>query len=179
MGHCVINFDADGKFAFNDDFTDIATVTPGGRVVVEVDYGAHDRRVTIQRAGNGVERIYKVDGDVRPFDDEAKAWLTETLTFLLRRTGFMAEERARWILDRRGIQGLIDEFGELTGDYTRRIYYQAAVESGKLDAAGFERLSPEWADGKLGEQRAGGGDGEWQRARDGDGGGDSHDHGDE
>jgi len=140
MGHCVINFDADGKFVFSDDFTDIATVAPGGRVVVEVDYGAHDRRVTIQRAGNGVERIYKVDGDVRPFDDEAKAWLTETLTFLLRRTGFMAEERARWILERRGIQGLFDEFVELTGDYTRRIYYQAAVESGKLDAAGYERI---------------------------------------
>src|SRR5256714_14731066 len=52
----------------------------------------------------------------------------------------MAEERARWILERRGIQGLIDEFAELTGDYTRRIYYQAAVQSGKLDAAGYERI---------------------------------------
>ncbi len=52
----------------------------------------------------------------------------------------MAEERARWILNHRGIQGLIDELGQLSGDYTRRIYYQAAVESGKLDAAGYERL---------------------------------------
>jgi len=140
MGHCVVNFDADGKFSFNDDFTDIATLASGGRIVIEVDYGAHDRRLTIQRAGNGFERVYKVDGDVRPLDDEAKAWLRETLTFLLRRTGFMAEERARWILERRGIQGLIDELGELTGDYTRRIYYQAAVESGKLDAVGYERI---------------------------------------
>lgn len=139
-GRCSVTFDADGKFTFNDDFTDIATLASGGRVVIEVDYGAHDRRVTIQRGGNGLERVYKVDGDVRPFDDEAKAWLKETLTFLLRRTGFMAEARARWILDRRGIQGLIDEFGELSGDYTRRIYYQAAVESGTLDAAGYERI---------------------------------------
>ncbi len=139
-GHCAVTFDADGKFTFNDDFTDIATLASGGRIVIEVDYGAHDRRVTIQRRGTELERVYKVDGDVRPFDDDAKAWLKETLTFLLRRTGFMAEERARWILDRRGIQGLIDEFGQLTGDYTRRIYYQAAVESGKLDAAGYERI---------------------------------------
>ena len=139
-GGCAVTFDGDGKFTFNDDFSDVATLASGGRVVVEVDYGAHDRRVTIQRRGSELEHVYKVDGDVRPFDDEAKTWLRETLTFLLRRTGFMAEERARWILDRRGIQGLIDEFGELTGDYTRRIYYQAAVESGKLDAAGYERL---------------------------------------
>ena len=139
-GGCAVTFDGDGKFTFNDDFSDIATLASGGRIVIQVDYGAHDRRLTIQRGNNGLERVYKIDGDIRPFDDEAKAWLKETLTFLLRRTGFMAEERSRWILERRGIQGLIEELGELTGDYTRRIYYQAAVESGKLDAAGYERL---------------------------------------
>src|SRR5437016_11394277 len=140
VGRCAVTFDGDGKFTFNDDFSDIATLASGGRIVIQVDYGAHDRRLTIQRGNNGLEHVYKIDGDIRPFDDEAKAWLRETLTFLLRRTGFMAEGRSRWILERRGIQGLIEELGELTGDYTRRIYYQAAVESGKLDAAGYERL---------------------------------------
>src|SRR3989441_8314029 len=140
VGRCAVSFDGDGKFSFNDDFTDIATLASGGRIVIEVDYGSHDRRLTIQRGGNGLDHVYKIDGDVRPFDDEAKAWLKETLTFLLRRTGFMAEERSRWILQRRGIQGLIDELRNLTGDHTRRIYYQAAAESGKLDAAGYERL---------------------------------------
>ncbi|HYX82665.1 MAG TPA: M56 family metallopeptidase, partial [Gemmatimonadales bacterium] len=139
-GKCAVSFDADGKFTFNDDFTDIATLASGGRIVIQVDYGTHDRRLTIERKGSELERTYKVDGDVRPYDAEAKAWLQETLTFLLRRTGFMAEERARWILDTKGIQSLIDEFGYLSGDYTRRIYYQAAVHSGKLDAAGYERL---------------------------------------
>src|SRR2546422_5690175 len=140
VGRCAVSFDGDGKFTFNDDFTDIATLASGGRIVIEVDYGSHDRRLTLLRGGNGLDHVYKNDGVVRPFDDEAKAWLKETLTFLLRRTGFMAEERSRWILERRGIQGLIDELGNLTGDYTRRIYYQAAAESGKLDAAGYERL---------------------------------------
>src|SRR3989441_2714415 len=130
VGRCAVSFDGDGKFSFNDDFTDIATLASGGRIVIEVDYGSHDRRLTIQRGGNGLDHVYKIDGDVRPFDDDARAWLKETLTFLLRRTGFMAEERSRWILQRRGIQGLIDELRNLTGDHTRRIYYQAAAESG-------------------------------------------------
>src|SRR6266487_1167377 len=134
LGNCTIKLSSVGKFEFNDDFTDIASVANGGQVVVDVDYGAHDRRLTV-RPG---ERIYKVDGDVRPFDAEAKSWFSETMTYLFRRTGYMAEERARWILNHRGIQGLIDERGRLSGDYTRRIYYQAAVESGKLDAAGYE-----------------------------------------
>ena len=136
VGGCTVRLSALGKFQFTKDFTDIATVSSDGQVVIEVDYGTHDRRLTIRPS----ERIYKVDGDVRPFDAEAKSWLAETITFLLRRTGYQAEARARWILDTRGIQGLINEFGELSGDYTRRIYYQAAVESGKLDAAGYERL---------------------------------------
>lgn len=137
LGGCSIRLAAVGKFSFNEDFTDIGSVDPGGRVLVDVDYGAHDRRVTIRP---GAERIYKVDGDVRPFDAEAQAWLTEVITYLLRRTGYEGEERARWILNTRGIQGLLDEFGQLQGDYVRRIYYQAAVESGKLDVAGYERL---------------------------------------
>jgi hypothetical protein len=140
-GNCSITLDGDGKFTLNGDFSDIATVASGGRVVIKVDYGAHDRRLTVTRgSGGGLERVYKVDGSVRPYDDEAKAWLAETLTFLLRRSGFMAEERSRWILDHKGIQGLIDEFAYLSSDYTRRIYYEAAVNSGKLDAAGYERL---------------------------------------
>src|SRR5216117_2848093 len=136
LGNCMIKLSSVGKFEFNDDFTDIAFVANGGQVVVDVDYGAQDRRLTVRPS----ERIYKVDGDVRPFDAEAKSWFSETMTYLFRRTGYMAQERARWILNHRGIQGLIDELGQLSGDYTRRIYYQAAVESGKLDAAGYERL---------------------------------------
>ncbi|MGE5800852.1 MAG: M56 family metallopeptidase [Gemmatimonadota bacterium] len=137
LGGCSIRFAASGKFTFTPDFTDIASVSAGGYVTIDVDYGAHDRRLTIRPNG---ERVFKIDGEVRPYDAEARAWLTETITFLLRRTGYQAQERARWILDTKGIQGLLDEFGRLQGDYTRRIYYQAAVSSGKLDVAGYERL---------------------------------------
>src|SRR6266702_1805473 len=115
LGGCSIRFSATGKFTFNDDFTDITTVGSGVQVKIEVDYGAHDRRVTIRRGdGGALERIYKVDGDVKPFDAEAQTWLRETITFLLRRSGFKAQERARSILNTRGIDGLIEEFGELS-----------------------------------------------------------------
>ena len=137
LGGCSIRLAASGTFTFSADFTDIATVSRGGFVTVTVDYGAHDRRVTIRPNG---ERVFKVDGAERAYDADARAWLGETLTYLLRRTGYMAEQRARWILETKGIQGLLDEFGRLDGDYTRRIYYQAAIESGKLDVAGYERL---------------------------------------
>jgi beta-lactamase regulating signal transducer with metallopeptidase domain len=141
LGNCTVRLSSVGKFQFTGDFSDIASVANGGQVVVEVDYGTRDRRVMFRRGSGGtLERTYKVDGDGRPYDADAKSWFGETLTYLFRRTGFMAEERSRWILDTRGIQGLMDELAELSGDYTRRIYYQAAVQSGKLDAAGYERI---------------------------------------
>jgi beta-lactamase regulating signal transducer with metallopeptidase domain len=137
LGGCSIRLAAHGKFTLTEDFTDIASVASGGHVTLEVNYGAHNRRLTVRPSN---ERVFKIDGEVRPYDAEAKAWLTDVITYLLRRTGYQAEERARWILDKRGIRGLLDEFGQLQGDYTRRIYYQAAIESGKLDVAGYERL---------------------------------------
>src|ERR1041385_5942258 len=141
LGGCSIRLAATGKFTMNEDFTDIATVGSGVRVTIEVDYGDPDRRLTIQHGdGNALVRTYRVDGIDKPFDAEAQAWLTQTLTYLMRHTGFQAEARAQWILKTRGIQGLVDELGQLSGDYTRRVYYQAAVQSGKLDAAGYERL---------------------------------------
>ncbi|MGH7568452.1 MAG: hypothetical protein ACREL9_05710 [Gemmatimonadales bacterium] len=142
VGQCEVLFRAEGKFTFTADFTDIATVARGGEVMVEVDYGHRARRLEIRRGdgAGGLEREYTVDRAVRPFDAEARAWLAETLTFLLRRSGLSAEQRAQWILERRGITGLVDEIAQLQSDYARRQYYQTAVASGKLDPAGFERL---------------------------------------
>lgn len=141
VGRCNVSLTAEGRFTFIEDFTDIATVSRGGEAVIEVDYGDHERRVELRPgADGGVERVYKVDGAVRPFDADARAWLAETLTFLLRQTGVAAEERAGWILSRRGIAGLLEEITHLGGDYARRLYYQVAIGSGRLDAAGFERV---------------------------------------
>src|SRR6266511_4400653 len=70
VGGCTIRLTATGKFTFNEDYTDIALVAPGARVVIEVDYGAHDYRLTVRP---GTERTFKVDDEARPFDAEAKA----------------------------------------------------------------------------------------------------------
>lgn len=136
VGRCDVHLIAEGRFTFNEDFTDIGTVSSGGQVDVEVNYGDRVRRLTV-RPG---ERIYKVDGRAVPFDAEAKAWLAETLTFLLRRTGWAAEERAKWILEKRGVTALMDEIAQLNSDYARRMYYQAALASGRMDIAAYERL---------------------------------------
>ncbi|HEV8264946.1 MAG TPA: M56 family metallopeptidase [Gemmatimonadales bacterium] len=141
IGRCDVVFTAEGDFTFSDDFTDIATVSRGGEVVVELDDGESLRRLVVRPGPGGVlEREYRVDRETRPFDAAARAWLAETLTLMFRASGLAAPERARWILDRRGIDALVEEIVLLQGDYTRRQYYDVALGSGRLDAATIERL---------------------------------------
>src|SRR2546422_8368332 len=51
LGGCSIRLSSRGRFTFNDDFTDIATVSSGGQVVIEVDYG--DRKSTRLNSSHG------------------------------------------------------------------------------------------------------------------------------
>src|SRR6266404_115195 len=53
LGNCSVKLSSVGKFEFTADFSDIASVANGGQVVVEVDYGARDRRVTFRRGSGG------------------------------------------------------------------------------------------------------------------------------
>jgi hypothetical protein len=141
IGRCDVVFTAEGRFTFNEDFTDIATLSRGGEVVVELDDGRTLRRLVIRPGdGDSLERGYTVDREIRPFDAAAREWLTATLTLMFRSSGLAAQERAQWILDHRGINGLVDEIALLQGDYTRRQYYDVALASGKLDDAAVERL---------------------------------------
>jgi len=77
---------------------------------------------------------------VRPYDADAKRWFTEILTYLV--PAHRLHGRRARALDSRsqGIQALVDEFAELSGDYTRRIYYQPRRKRASSDAAGYERL---------------------------------------
>jgi beta-lactamase regulating signal transducer with metallopeptidase domain len=139
IGRCVTELRANAKFTFSPDFTDIASVDGGGLVVVEQRGGDVDRRVEI-RGGDAGQRRWFVKNDERPYDAEARAWLAATLTDLLRRTGYAAEGRSRWILQTRGVEGEFQEIALLSGDYSKRIYYQALVADGKLDAATVARV---------------------------------------
>jgi beta-lactamase regulating signal transducer with metallopeptidase domain len=141
IGRCDVVFTAEGDFSFTDDYSDIKTVERGGEVIVELDDGRTLRRLAIRPgSGGSLERQYTVDRATAPFDAAAKEWLAETLTLMFRSSGLAAPERAQWILNNRGINGLVDEIALLEGDYTRRQYYDVAIASGKLDDAATERL---------------------------------------
>jgi hypothetical protein len=52
---------------------------------------------------------------------------------LVRQFGFGAEERVKAILEKKGVNGVLEEIGLLTGNYARRLYFVALIDLAKLD----------------------------------------------
>jgi beta-lactamase regulating signal transducer with metallopeptidase domain len=139
-GRCMEELRANAEFKLNNDFTDIAEIDNDGSVTIEQSGGDVERRLEIRANGGSLTRRWFVDNNERPYDAAAHGWLTATLTDLMRRTGYLAEERSRWILQTRGVDGMFQEIAELDGDYAKRIYYQALIADGKADPAVVSRV---------------------------------------
>ncbi|HEY6224294.1 MAG TPA: hypothetical protein VIW26_10935, partial [Gemmatimonadales bacterium] len=140
VGRCVEELRATAEFKLNGDFTDIAEIADDGTVTIEQSGSDVDRRVELRAQGGTISRRWFVANAERPYDAAARAWFTATLTDLIRRTGYQAEERSRWILKTRGVDGMFEEIAAVDGDYTKRIYYQAIVADGKADPAVVTRV---------------------------------------
>ena len=88
-----------GKIWFSDDDRDIERLEPGGRLMIEerLRFGP-ERMIIITAAPNGdLQRTFIVDGQSRPFDATAQAWLGTVLPDIIRETGVGAVERVKRI----------------------------------------------------------------------------------
>lgn len=130
-----------GRVEFNDDYTDVISISPGGSLRIKDERGGRTRRVEITPSGDGsLTRTYSVNGEARPYDREAQEYLARFLNEAVQQAGLDAAPRARKILSRRGASGLLDETSKIHGDYVKRIYFQELIKSGSLDAQSARRL---------------------------------------
>jgi hypothetical protein len=69
-----------GDVTFGHEFNTIEDVAAGSRLIVEVRDGQTQRKLEVSRQGDSLLYIYTVDGEPRPFDEHAEAWLERVLT---------------------------------------------------------------------------------------------------
>jgi len=81
-----------------------------------------------------------VAGMKRPWDDEAKRFLTTQLPLIVRRSGLGAEARVKSIFGRKGVNGVYDEIDLVGSDYARRLYLVALVDVARFDSATVQTL---------------------------------------
>jgi beta-lactamase regulating signal transducer with metallopeptidase domain len=135
MDDCRLEVEIAGDIVFNDEETDIADISRRGYFEMEEREGRSRRRIVIEPTSAGdLERSWFVDGDERQYDSEASSWLRGMIPLLFRRVGLHAEERAGRILDREGVDGVLQEISQIPSDHIARKYYQVLLTDGDLDA---------------------------------------------
>lgn len=123
-----------GKFEFTDDYTDVKSVSDGGKVVIEEFRDRQSYRYEVRTDANGqLQRLFYVNGAAQPIDANAKAWLAKFVLDAVRQGGFDAEKRVQTILAQRGVPGVLAEIDQINGDYAKRIYYEQLFKQANLD----------------------------------------------
>ena len=124
-----------GKAEFNDDYSDVVSVSEGGWVIIEEHRESQSHRYEVRRdlAGN-LTRAFFVNGSMRPLDESARTWLAKFVLDAVRQGGFDAEKRVQRILARGGVPAVLAEISQIGGDWAKRRYYQELIKQGNLDA---------------------------------------------
>lgn len=140
VGDCRLEIQSEGDVEFTDDDADVARISSGGYFEIEERQGRAVRRVEIRTAAGGLERRWVVNGDEQPYDAAARAWLAQMLPVVFRRSAIDAERRAQRILDRAGVDGLLQEIDLIPSDWAARQYFAVLLSQRDLDAATLRQV---------------------------------------
>ena len=137
---CKVDMRVEGTVEFNDDFTDIASISRGGFFHLSVSDHGTRRDLEIRPSGGSLTRVYKLNGAEQPFDAEARAWFGEFLVALDRTTAIAVDLRLPRLLERGGVSAVLSETALMPSDYARNVYYTKLLEERKLSSDEMVRL---------------------------------------
>lgn len=138
---CRADLRLQGDLTFNEDFTAIVGISPGGSFVLEHDENDTRRRLELEAgAGGAPQWSWLVDGREQPYDAEAQRWFAGVLVSILRASGIAAEERTAWIYRQQGAEGVFDEVVMMYSNGTKALYLQALLRQDGLDDDDLESV---------------------------------------
>jgi len=140
-GECSYEMEARGEVKFNRDVTDIESISSGGSFTLEQHIGDDTKRLVVRPGSGGtLERTYSENGARHEFDAGARAWLAAALVALDRQTGFAVDQRVPALLERGGVDAVLQEVKLVSTDYARRRYYTKLLSMRQLDRAQIKRV---------------------------------------
>ena len=113
--------------------SDVATLSDGGWLKIRDRGALVPHTVEVHASKGRLSREYYVGGLTRPWGPEAQQLLASKIVLLVRQFGSRRGAR-QTILEKKGVNGVMEEIGLLTGDYARRLYSVALIDAAKLDA---------------------------------------------
>src|SRR5262245_47222182 len=106
----VISADTLGAIELTDDERDIKSIPPNGYFEMSSRgwLSLFGHRYIVRSSPDGtLTRVHMLGASEHPIDPAARAWIGETLQYLVRE-GFAAESRVKGILARQGPAGVLD-----------------------------------------------------------------------
>jgi ribosome-binding factor A len=135
-----------GNAEFNDEYSDLKSLSPNGSVRVRDSRGTQIRRLEIEADSNGnLKRTYWVNDNPHAFDAEAQKWMTALMLELVRQSGFDAEHRVAKIYGQGGANAVLTEIALIKGDYAKSLYFRHLLKTPSLDAASVRAVVPQIA----------------------------------
>ena len=130
-----------GDVHFNDQETDIGTMSPDSFFSYEESFGFSSRRYqAISDSSGQIKRAYLVDGREKPLDADGQAWLRAAIPDFLRESGVDAPERVRRMLKQGGAPAVLAEIAKIHSDGAKRRYIRELAPIGNLNADQFQTL---------------------------------------
>lgn len=137
---CSVDLRAEGKFTFNDQFTDIARIDSNGFFRVDVTDRGVRRQLDIESRNGTLTRTWRVDGREQPYDDAARAWFASFLIELDRRTAIGVDIRLPILIRQGGVDAVLKETALMSSDYARSQYYIKLPKATKVTPAETTRI---------------------------------------
>jgi hypothetical protein len=135
-----------GKAEFTENYTDIRDISADGYVRIEEDRDGQSRRYEVRRDSKGeLQRLYYLNGQSHPLDQDARNWLAKIVLNAVRQSGIDADKRVQTIMRERGVNGVLEEIALISGDYAKGIYFKALIKNGNLNSAGLQNVLREAA----------------------------------
>ncbi len=136
-----LEFEITGQVEFTDDDRDVKELVSGASLTISERRGLVIRTIRVKGASDGgIERSFYVNGEKRPFGEQARRMMADLLPDLIRESGAGAPGRVRRILGKRGAAGVLEEIRRIRGDGVQRIYFEELLTAGSLGAGDMREL---------------------------------------
>ncbi|MEO8295399.1 MAG: M56 family metallopeptidase [Gemmatimonadota bacterium] len=137
---CKVDLRMEGKVEFNDDFTDVTSISNGGFFRLDAtDHGVRHQLELSPRNGT-LERTWRVNGSEQTYDAEARRWFATFLLELDRRTAIAVDIRLPLLIKQGGVTAVLNETAKMPSDYARSQYYTKLAASDHLSPVEVKRI---------------------------------------
>lgn len=143
-GFSSLDIRSKGRIEFTDNDADVKSISGDGFLSIEKRRGFTTWRLEIRPgAGGRTEYSWSVDGHSKPFDQEGRAWMAETLPSAIRESAIGADARVKRLLAGNGPGGVLDEIARIHSDGAKAVYFEELFAAARLDSAMLQRAARE------------------------------------